>query len=57
MPWRKRPARPMDRRRWPNVTASVVQSLQPLATVLIVVGLLVALAAFVFDRRAADVAA
>ena len=40
-----------------DVTSSVVQSLQPLATVLIVVGLLVALAAFVFDRRAADVAA
>jgi hypothetical protein len=40
-----------------DVAASVVQSLQPLATLLIVVGLVVALAAFLLDRRAVEVAA
>ncbi|HEY8180110.1 MAG TPA: hypothetical protein VIH33_06880 [Candidatus Limnocylindria bacterium] len=40
-----------------DITGSVVQSLQPLATLLIVVGLVVAVGAFVFDRRAAEVTA
>jgi hypothetical protein len=40
-----------------DITRAVVQSLQPLAATLIVVGLLVALGAFIFDRRAAEVAA
>ena len=39
-----------------DIAGTVVHTLQPLATVLIV-GLLVALAAFVFDRRAVEVAA
>ena len=40
-----------------DVTSAVVHSLQPLAALLIVVGLVVAVGAFAFDRRAADVAA
>ena len=40
-----------------DIAGAVVHSLQPLATVLILVGLVVALAAFVFDRRAVEVAA
>jgi len=39
-----------------DITGAVVHSLQPLATVLIVLGLVVALVAFVFDRGAAEVA-
>ena len=39
-----------------DVAGTVVHTLQPLATVLIVLGLVVALAAFVFDRRAVEVA-
>jgi hypothetical protein len=35
-----------------DVTSAVVHSLQPLATLLIVLGLVVAVGAFVFDRRA-----
>jgi hypothetical protein len=38
-----------------DLTSAVVHSLQPLATVLIVVGLVVALGAFLFDRRAVEV--
>jgi hypothetical protein len=40
-----------------DLTSAVVHSLQPLAALLIVVGLVVAVGAFAFDRRAADVAA
>jgi hypothetical protein len=40
-----------------DLVRAVVHSLQPLAALLIVVGLLVALGAFIFDRRAAEVAA
>lgn len=40
-----------------DIAGAVIHSLQPLATVLILVGLLVALAAFVLDRRAVEVAA
>ena len=40
-----------------DIAGAVIHSLQPLATVLILVGLVVALAAFVFDRRAVEVAA
>ena len=40
-----------------DIASAVVHSLQPLATLLIVGGLIVALAAFVLDRRAVEVAA
>lgn len=40
-----------------DITGAVVHSLQPLAAFLIVVGLVVAVAAFALDRRAAEVAA
>ena len=40
-----------------DIAGSVVHSLQPIATVLILAGLVVALAAFVLDRRAVEVAA
>ncbi len=40
-----------------DIAGAVIHSLQPLATVLILVGLVVALAAFVFDRRAVEVTA
>jgi len=40
-----------------DIAGAVIHSLQPLATVLILVGLVVALVAFVFDRRAVEVAA
>ncbi|HEX6473504.1 MAG TPA: hypothetical protein VF114_00255 [Candidatus Limnocylindria bacterium] len=39
-----------------DIAGAVVHSLQPLATLLIVAGLVVALAAFIFDRRAATAA-
>jgi hypothetical protein len=38
-----------------DITGAVVRSLQPLATLLIVLGLVVAVGAFVFDRRAIEV--
>ncbi len=40
-----------------DIAGAVIHSLQPLATVLILVGLVVAVAAFVFDRRAVEVTA
>lgn len=40
-----------------DITGAVVHSLQPLATLLIVLGLVVAVGAFVFDRRAVEVTA
>ncbi len=40
-----------------DIAGSLVHSLQPLATLLIVVGLVVAVGAFVFDRGAAEVTA
>ena len=40
-----------------DIAGAVVHSLQPLATLLIVLGLVVAVGAFVFDRRAVEVTA